>query len=101
MAGIVGVEPGPLTLGELIVMAESRQRENWNHTSQVLAMLYNVNRDPKRHRALKPAEFHPFAKKRKQPRLSGKDLTVLRDVFVKQKTPVGGAHKPAGPKREK
>lgn len=67
-------------------MAEAKQRDAWNHTSQVLAMLYNCNRNPKRDRALKPADFHPFPKRRPQPskRVSGKGLRILRDVFVKK-----------------
>jgi len=65
------------------VLAEARQRENWNHTAQVLAMLHNVNRDPQKTAALKPADFHPLAKPVEQPKISGKDLSILRDVFVK------------------
>ena len=63
MAGVLGVDPGPLTLRELVLMAESRQRDAWDHTSAVLCMLYNANRDPKKTRAATPQEFHPLRRK--------------------------------------
>jgi len=56
------VDPGPLTFRELVVMAESRRREAWDHTSTVLAMLFNANRDPKRQAPAGPADFHPYRK---------------------------------------
>ncbi len=42
-------------------MVEGRQRDQWNHTAQVLAMLYNAFRASKA-RPLGPADFHPLAK---------------------------------------
>lgn len=47
---------------ELCWMVEGRQRDEWNHTAQLLAMLYNAFRG-KGQRALGPADFHPLAKK--------------------------------------
>jgi hypothetical protein len=41
-------------------MAEGRQRDQWNHTSHLLAMLYNAFRG-KSARVLAPRDFHPFA----------------------------------------
>jgi hypothetical protein len=43
-------------------MVEGRQRDQWNHTAQVLAMFYNAFRG-KGQRALGPADFHPLVKK--------------------------------------
>ena len=40
-------------------MAQARSRQAWAHTSTVLAMLANVNRDPKKCPAFKPADFDP------------------------------------------
>ena len=54
-----------ITFRELFWMAEARAREAWNHTSAVLAMIANANRDPKKSRPLKPGDFHPYAGKRK------------------------------------
>ena len=42
-------------------MAEGRDRHLWNHTSAVLAMLANANRDTKkRKRPFGPDEFNPY-----------------------------------------
>ena len=80
LAGIVGVEPGRLTLRELLWMLDGRKREAWNHTAQLLAMVYNAHRDGKT-RAVKPAEFHPMAGRRTElPKI--KDLSILKQVFV-------------------
>jgi len=67
-------------------MAQARQEDNWNHTAALLAMLANVNRDPKKGRSFKPADFHPALPARRKrtesppPPLKG-DITMLK-VFV-------------------
>ncbi len=48
LAGIVGVHPGPLTLRELVWMAEAHRKEAWQHTSTIIATLANIHRDPKK-----------------------------------------------------
>jgi len=75
------VNPDPLTLRELVIMAEAKSRDNWNHTSAVLALIMNVNRDPKKHSAVTPRELNPHEKKVKTV-LRGKGLRILKDVFV-------------------
>ncbi len=45
-------------------MAEARGRERWAHTSSVMALIANVNRDPKKGRAFRPADFDPHAPRR-------------------------------------
>ncbi len=42
-------------------MAEGRDRQLWAHTSSRMALLANVNRDPKKCRVLRPADFNPYA----------------------------------------
>ena len=83
LAGVVGIEPGQLTLRELVWMAEGVNQDHWNHTSAILAMLANVNRDPKKGRAFKPADFHPIpeAKVAKQPPLRV-PVSLLKTIFV-------------------
>ena len=66
-------------------MAESRSKDNWNHTSAVLALIINVNRDPKKRRAVSPKELNPHEHKKKTI-LRGKGLRILKDVFVDRKT---------------
>jgi len=56
-------------------MVDGRQREEWNHTAQLLAMLYNAFRG-KGQRALGPADFHPLIEKR-TPNITLKELSNL------------------------
>jgi len=83
LAGIVGINPDPFTLRELLWMAEGKGRENWNHTASILALIFNVNRDSKKHHAARPSDFNPYALKPK-PKLRGGDLRILKDIFVKE-----------------
>jgi len=47
---MVGIDPGPFSLRELVWMAEGRRRDEWSRTAQILATLYNLVRDPKKRR---------------------------------------------------
>ncbi len=49
-------------------MAEAVQRERWNHTSSILALLFNVNRSPRSEPA-RPRDFNPFAAAQAEPPL--------------------------------
>jgi len=42
-------------------MAEGRDQAIWWHTASVMALIANVNRDPKKGRAMTPADFNPHA----------------------------------------
>ena len=68
-------------------MAEGRDRQCWNHTSQLLALIANANRDPKKGRAFRPSDFNPYArgKGRKGLPITKANIGVLRQVFVKKK----------------
>ena len=65
-------------------MAEAKGREAWAHTSAVLAMTANVNRDPKRTRAFRPADFNPHEMARRKKVIGKADISILKDVFVKK-----------------
>jgi hypothetical protein len=63
-------------------MAEARSRDEWNRTACLMALLANLNRDPKKHAPYKPSDFHPLERKGKQ--ISGTaDIGILKTVFVK------------------
>ena len=81
LAGVIGVDPGPFTLRQLVVMAEAKSRQAWNHTSAILAMLANVHRDAKKTRAYRPADFHPHRRTEK-PTITKVGINVLKQVFV-------------------
>ncbi|MBA3935835.1 MAG: hypothetical protein H0X38_00060 [Planctomycetes bacterium] len=61
-------------------MAAGADASRWNHTATLMALIANCHRDPKRHRAYTPADFHPDHARESVPRT--RDLTVLRDLFV-------------------
>ena len=65
-------------------MAEARCRADWARTSALMALAVNLVRDPRRTPAAKPSDFNPYAPRPKKPILRGKQLEILRDVFVKK-----------------
>ncbi|MGE4529660.1 MAG: hypothetical protein AB7D00_14945 [Rhodospirillaceae bacterium] len=81
------MNPGPFTLRELVHMARGRLESDWDRTATLLALIANVNRDPKRQRARRPEEFHPF---RSRPQSGGVRITrqnigLLKKVFIEKK----------------
>lgn len=64
-------------------MAEGRIRENWNHTSALLALLANLHRDPRKGRAFGPVDFHPMHKTPAgKPAVLKGDIELLKTLFV-------------------
>jgi len=45
-------------------MAHGKNRADWDHTSYISALLLNINRDPKKQRAVQPHELNPYARAR-------------------------------------
>ena len=75
-------------------MADARGREGWAHTSAILALIANVNRDPKKTRPFKPSDFDPYsAKDRREDAIEVKDMDVLKSAFLRGTVPaqVGNA----------
>lgn len=64
-AGVCGVDPHPLTFGELSAMLEARERSEWARTSSTLCMIASgfVGLGGKR-KKFKPSDFDPFAAKK-------------------------------------
>jgi len=76
------VAPVPVRAPGEIDPVELR-RDQWNHTASVMALIANVNRDPKRSKLLKPADFHPHVTAKTQRDTPPKaDITLLKTVFV-------------------
>ncbi len=82
LAGFVGIDPRPFTLRELAQMAKGRAVGSWDHTSHILWMIANVNRDPKR-RAHPIEDFHPFKKRKKRRGMSPERLRGMKSFFSK------------------
>jgi hypothetical protein len=61
LAGVVGIDPGPLTLRELFWMVDGRRRDAWDRTAAQIAALFNAAPDPTgKRKPRQPSEFHPF-----------------------------------------
>jgi len=62
-AGIVGCDPGPLTLRQLEWMAFARLRTNWDETASILAHVTNtVNGFAGASATVNPADINPYRK---------------------------------------
>jgi len=86
LAGVLGVMPGPLTLRELVWMAEARRREAWQHTSSMIATLANIHRDPKKKpRPYAASDFQPLPPERASQPVPKADIQILKTVFVDRK----------------
>ena len=55
------LDPRPFTLRELLWMADGAQRDRWARASSMMALMANLNRDPKKGRPFRPEDFDPFA----------------------------------------
>jgi len=65
-------------------MVEGKQRNEWNHTSHILALVYNAFRPP-RTSALSPNDFNPFTKKQAKT-ITLKELSELGILKQQEKS---------------
>lgn len=63
-------------------MAMSAQRELWNHTSNILALIFNVNRDSKKTRAVTASELHPLDRFNHEVLTAEQEHQKLKDQFA-------------------
>jgi len=49
-----------------------------------MALLANLQRDPKKSRPLKPADFNPYARRKLESKLQA-DVSILKRVFVPER----------------
>ncbi len=78
---MVGIEPGHLTLRELVWMAEARVREAWSRTSSIMALMANCHR-PRKSKLFRPSDFNPMGLKHRSEKLPRVGVSALRDIFV-------------------
>jgi hypothetical protein len=84
MAGCIGVDPGPLSLRELLWMFEGACREHWGHTSNLMALIANANRDPKKGKPFKATDFNLYHDKRKAAIIADtkENIEFMRQMFT-------------------
>ena len=71
-------------------MSRAAQSERWNHTSNILALLYNINRDHKRSSPMKPNDIHPFEKENSPEYTDEQRMLMLKEKFAVIKERVFG-----------
>ena len=82
--GILGLNPDPFTLRELIHMVEGKGKFDWAQTSSLMALAVNLMRDPRKGKAVNPNDFNPFAEKPQKIVLKGAEmLDALKAAFIK------------------
>lgn len=64
-------------------MADSRGKDNWNHTANILAMLFNVNRDPRKQQPVKPETFNPYERKQKPKKDTRLAFEYMKRIWTK------------------
>lgn len=79
LAGVLGIDPGPFTLRQLVIMSTARRRDEWDRAAGIIAMIYNVNCGP-RDKPKSPADFNPYAEKPTPPTIS---LQALHKMMPK------------------
>jgi len=73
-------------------MAEGRARSNWDTTAALLALTFNVHRDPKKSRPAKASDFHPYSRggRRAGVPITAGNIRLLKKAFIE-----GGQGRPA------
>jgi mitochondrial fission protein ELM1 len=69
-------------------MTEGHHRDTWQHTASLMALVANVNRDPKKTRPFKPSDFNPYVKKTSRPDVivvTKENVSLLKQAFLKGK----------------
>lgn len=72
-------------------MTESRERSEWNRLSNLMALIANCHRDPKKRSSARPEQFNPYAGKERFSELTRRrrpkaDVSILKAVWCQNKT---------------
>lgn len=69
---------------ELGLMAEGRAKFEWGITSSQMALLANLNRDPKKGKPFRPSDFNPFTPQPPKIILHGEEMKeALKAAFCR------------------
>jgi hypothetical protein len=77
-------------------MADARNRAEWGRAASIMALIANVNRDPKKSRAFKPGDFDPFSQRRsgEAPKLKMSEVKGMLGGMVRQRNQKSHAARP-------
>lgn len=75
---MIGIDPGPFTLGELLVMHLGRARHDWDQTANLLCQQANIH-GRRRHRLRK---FHPYYQRPPKDARAAAPISVLKELFI-------------------
>ncbi len=65
-------------------MSDAKTKGDWARTASIMAVIAEVNRDKKKRPAPFTAnDFNPTVERKKPKVVQHKDLSVLRDIFVR------------------
>ena len=70
-----------------MAMAEGKAKDAWQHTAAILALIANVNRDPKKKRPFMPADFNPYFEKTSRPDVivvTKENISLLKNAFLRR-----------------
>jgi hypothetical protein len=84
LAGAIGIDPANLTLRELLWMSEGRGKDVWSRASNLMALIANCNRDPKKSKVFKPSDFNPYCadtNKKEAVVLTKDNMNVLKKML--------------------
>ena len=84
----MGVIPDDLSLHNLMLMHEGKSREEWQHTSNMMWLIYSVNSGKKNDKK-KPSDFNPWECK-KQGGTGEQGWDALRDMFKHKNKEIKG-----------
>ena len=75
-------------------MAEGRNRAQWAQTAEVLALIANVNRDPKKHpEPFRAVDINPYARKGSKPKPKAVSMSELRAMIPELPSMLAGARR--------
>jgi len=59
LSGVLGIDPGPWTLRDLVRMHTGFRRDRWGRSASVMSLIANCHKDPKKGRAFDASDFTP------------------------------------------
>jgi hypothetical protein len=80
LAGTIGIDPGGLTLRELVLMGQGRAEAEWKRTAAIMALMANLWAP--RRPAWEPADFDPTAPEAPEPEKDRVSIGDLKPIFT-------------------